>query len=57
MKQTAKTLEELDTEYRQRKAEIRADEGLSWERKKELSIRQLGDEYYRRRRQLEEAAA
>ena len=34
MKQTAKTLEELDTEYRQRKAEIRADEGLSWEKKR-----------------------
>ena len=53
MSKTAKTLEELEAQYLKHKAEIRSDETLSWE-KQELSIRQLGDEYYRRRRELEE---
>ena len=53
MSKQAKTPEALESEYLKRKAEIRSDETLSWE-KQELSIRQLGDEYYRRRRELEE---
>lgn len=56
MSKMTKTLGQLEAEYLKRKAEIREDPGLSWE-KKELSIRQLGDEYYRQRRELEGEAA
>ena len=56
MNAQAKTLEELEAQYRRRKLEIRADGGLSWE-KKERQIKALSDEYYRARRQLEEEAA
>ena len=56
MSKQTKTLEELEREYRRRKLAIREDPGLSWE-KKELAVKQLGDEYYRRRRELEGEAA
>ena len=56
MNAQAKTLEELKAQYRRRKLEIRADETLSWE-KKERQVKELGDRYYRERRQLEEEAA
>ena len=56
MNAQAKTLEELEAQYRRRKLEIRADETLSWE-KKELAIKALGERYYRERRQLEGEAA
>ena len=56
MSKTAKTPDQLEAEYLKQKAEIRSDPALSWE-KKELTIRQLGDEYYRRRRELEGEAA
>jgi hypothetical protein len=47
--------DELEAKYLKRKAAIRADESLSWE-EKELTIKQLGDEHYRARRQLERVA-
>ena len=52
----AQALERLVLEYRRRKLEIREDPGLSWE-KRELAVKRLGDEYYRRRRKLESEAA
>ena len=55
MSKTAKTLEELEAQYLKHKAEIRSEETLSWE-KRELTLKRLGDEYYRRRRELEEEA-
>ena len=55
MSKQPKTLEELEAEYRRRKLAIREEPGLSWE-KKELAVKELGDEYYRHRRELEEAA-
>ena len=48
--------DELKAEYRKRKAAVRADETLSWE-KKELAVKQLGDEYYRPRKEAEMEAA
>ncbi len=50
----AKTLEELEAEFRRRKLAIREDPGLSWE-KRELAVKQLGDEYYRARKEMEAA--
>ena len=50
------TLEDLEAEYLARKARIRSDETLSWE-KRELAVKALGGEYYRARRHLEEGAA
>jgi hypothetical protein len=37
-------LARLEAAYRKRRAEIRSDPSLSWE-KKELAIRRLGEEY------------
>ncbi len=48
--------DELEAEYLKRKAAIRAEETLSWE-KKELAVKQLGDEYYRARKEAEMEAA
>ena len=56
MKLTAKSPDQLEAEYLKHKAALRADSGLSWE-KKELAVKALGDEYYRRRRELESDAA
>ena len=56
MSKQAKTLEELEREYRNRKLAIRADSELSWE-KKELQIKALGEEYHRRRKEMEETEA
>ena len=52
----AKDLERLEREYQERKAQLRADASLSWEQK-EKTIKALGDEYHRRRRELEKEAA
>jgi hypothetical protein len=52
----ASIFEALEREYRERKAEIRADETLSWE-KKELAVRQLGLEYDQARKEAERSAA
>ena len=52
----AQALERLVREYRERKAQIRSDESLSWEAK-ERRIKELTDRHYRACRQLEEAAA
>jgi hypothetical protein len=46
-------LEALERDYLKRKAEIRSDETLSYE-KKELAVRRLGLEYDRRRKEAEE---
>ena len=54
MKLTAETLEELEREYRRRKLAIREDPGLSWE-KKERTIKELGEENHRARREMEAA--
>ena len=54
MKRTAKTPEELEAEYRRRRLAIRADSEFSWE-KKELQVKALGEEFYRRRREMEAA--
>ena len=54
MSKTAKHPEDLEADYLKRKADIRADAGLSWE-KKELAIKALGDEYYRARKEMEAA--
>ena len=56
MDTTTKDLEALERDYQERKAEIRADTSLSWE-KKELKVRELGKAYDRERKQLEEDAA
>jgi hypothetical protein len=50
-----KDLETLGRDYRERKAQIRADSSLSWE-KKERAIRELGLKFDKERKQLEEAA-
>ena len=52
----AEALDRLEADYLKRKAEIRADPALSHE-KKELTIRRLGLEYDRARKELEEDAA
>ena len=54
MSKQTKTLEGLESEYRRRKVASREDPGLSWE-KKELKVKELGDEYYRARREMEAA--
>jgi hypothetical protein len=63
---TARDLERLERDYRERKAQIRADASLSWEKredaslsweKRELAIKQLGEEHHARRRELEMEAA
>ena len=54
MSKQTKTLEELEREYRRRKLAIREDPGLSWE-KRELQVKQLGEEYHRARREMEAA--
>jgi hypothetical protein len=53
MKLAKLTPEQLEAEYLKRKAAIRADKTLSWE-KQELKIRELG---LKHRRALEEAEA
>jgi hypothetical protein len=53
---TAKDLEALEHDYQERKAKIRADRSLSWE-KKELAVRQLGLQYDRARKEAERRAA
>ncbi len=52
----AQALERLVRQHRERKAQIRSDETLSWEQK-ERQIKELGDRHYQACRQLEEAAA
>jgi hypothetical protein len=52
----ARDLEALERNYQKRKAEIRADNSLSWE-KKELAVRQLGKEYDQARKEAERSAA
>ncbi len=54
MSKTVRTADQLEAEYRRRKLAIREDSGLSWE-KKELKVKQLGDEYHRARREMEAA--
>ena len=54
MSEQTKTFEELEVEYRRRKLAIREDPALSWE-KKELAVKVLGDEYHRRRKEMEAA--
>ena len=54
MNAQAKTLEELEREYRNRKAEIRADETLSRE-KRERAIKALSDQHYRQLKEMEAA--
>ena len=48
------TLERLVCDYRERKAQIRSDEGMSWEQK-EKAVKALGEEFDTRRRELEQA--
>jgi hypothetical protein len=56
MDTTTSDLEALERDYLKSKAEIRNDPHLSYE-KKELRVKQLSDEYYARRRKLDEEAA
>ena len=56
MSKQTKSPDQLEAEYRRRKLAIREDPGLSWE-KRELAIKRLGDEFYRRRREMESEAA
>jgi hypothetical protein len=44
-------LKRLEAEYLERRAEIRSDPELSWE-KRERAIRELGKEYDKARREL-----
>ena len=44
--------DQLEVEYLARKAAIRANKTLSWE-KKELQVKQLGDEFCRAQREME----
>jgi hypothetical protein len=55
MSTTAEALERLEQEYKHKRAEVRSDNSLSWE-KKERTVRELGLEYDRARKQLQEAA-
>ena len=55
MTTTAKDLEALERDYRAKVAKIRADNSLSWEQK-ERKVRELGLEYGRVRKELEEDA-
>jgi len=50
-----RTPEQLESEYQERKRQIRADKSLSWE-KKELAIKELGERYYRALREAEKEA-
>ena len=52
----AQALERLVLKYRERKAQIRSDESLSWEQR-ERQIKELTGRHYRECRQLEEEAA
>jgi hypothetical protein len=52
----AETLEALEHDYRERKAAIRSDMSLSWE-KRELAIRRLGQRFDEDRKQIEESTA
>ena len=54
MSKQGKTLEELERAFLRRKAEIRGDESLSWE-KRERQIKELSDQHYRARREMEAA--
>ena len=54
MSKTVRNLDQLEAEYLERKAKIRAEEGLSWE-KRELAIKQLGDEHHRARKERKAA--
>ena len=54
MSKQTKTPEDLEREYRRRKLAIRADSELSWE-KKERTIKELGEEYHRARKEMEAA--
>ena len=51
-----KDLERLERDYRKRKAQIRADSSLSWE-KKERAVRELGLRFDKECKQLESEAA
>jgi hypothetical protein len=53
MDTTTRDLEALERDYQERKAQIRADTSLSWE-KRELAIRRLGLQYDKTRRKLDE---
>jgi hypothetical protein len=52
MNNKARDLETLERDYQERKAQIRADNSLSWE-KKEQAIRELGLRFDKDRNQLE----
>jgi hypothetical protein len=56
MSREARRPDEIEAEYRQRKLAVREDPGLSWE-EKELTVKALGDEYHRTRKQAEREAA
>jgi hypothetical protein len=47
---------DLERDYQERKAQIRSDKSLGWE-KQEKAIKALGDEFHARRRELERSAA
>ena len=55
MSTETKDLERLERDYQERKAQIRSDPELSWE-KKQLAIKRLSEEHHARRRALEETA-
>ena len=54
MSKASRSPDQLEAEYLERKAAIRADETLSWE-KKELQIKALEEEYHRARKEMEAA--
>ena len=54
MSKATKTPDQLEAEYLARKAQIRSDESLSWE-KRELAIKALTDEHHRALKEMEEA--
>ena len=56
MSTTTKDLEALERDFEGRKAEIRADETLSWEAR-ERRIRELGLRFDKERKELERSAA
>lgn len=52
MTTTTEVLERLEADYRAKVAKIQVDESLSWE-KRERTIRELGLEYDRQRKEAE----
>ncbi len=56
MSTETKDLKRLEHDYLERKAQIRADSSLSWE-KKERAIRELGLKFDKDRKQLESEEA